>query len=78
MIFVLLETDGCFQAIFSILYLLGDSNTESPGIIRSIVSVLVASEQQAKRRLSALIVLFNLTSTVDSKLEILLGKIVFN
>jgi hypothetical protein len=71
----LLEVEGCYQALFSIIYSLGDQSFESPTIIRSIINKLVSSKKDAStRRLNALVVLFNLTFSVESKLEVLNGK----
>lgn len=71
----LTEVEGCYQALFSIIYSLGDESFESPAIIRSIVNKLISNKQtNTKRRLSALVVLFNLTFSAESKLEVLNGK----
>jgi hypothetical protein len=73
---VFLEVEGCYQALFSVIYSLGDESSESPAIIRSIISKLTSNKTAAaKRRLNALVVLFNLTFSVESKLEILNGNL---
>jgi hypothetical protein len=70
-----LEVEGCYQALFSIIYSLGDQSFESPAIIRSIINKLVSNKKDgATRRLNALVVLFNLSFSVESKLEVLNGK----
>lgn len=66
------EVESCFQSLFSILYSLGDASNESPAIIRSIISKLTSNkENEPKRRLGALVVLFNLTYSAESRLEVL-------
>lgn len=71
-----LEVEGSYQALFSIIYSLGDESVESSAIIRSIVATLISNKQtHPKRRLNALVVLFNLTFSAESKLEVLNGKI---
>lgn len=72
----LTEVEGSYQALFSIIYSLGDESVESSAIIRSIVTTLISNKQtHPKRRLNALVVLFNLTFSAESKLEVLNGKI---
>lgn len=71
------EVEGAFQALFSILYILGeDSSAESPAIIKTIIDSLVSDVSTAtRRRLNALVTLFNITSAGSSKYAVLLGKI---
>jgi hypothetical protein len=68
--------EGCYQALFSIIYSLGDESSEIPAIIKSIVNKITQdkSAASARRQLNALVVLFNLTFSAESKLEILNGK----
>lgn len=66
------EVEGCYQALFSIIYSLGDESSESLAIIRLIINKLTSDKaHHAKRRLNALVVLFNLTFSAESKLEVL-------
>jgi hypothetical protein len=62
--------------MFSILYLLSEGQTaESPVIIRSIITKITeVVDDSSARRLSALVILFNLTTAPQSKVDILLGK----
>ena len=71
---VWIEFQGVFEAIFSVIFTLGETSQESVVAIREIIRVLTADRAaHVDRRLMVLIVLFNLVFTVESKVEVLLA-----
>lgn len=59
--------------MFSITYILGDGKQEGP-IVQSIIKALTSNTSHApRRRLAALVSLFNLSYAVESKVEVLTG-----
>lgn len=68
------ELEASFQLIFSIIYLQGREDEES-AMVKAVITSLTANKSQVpRRRLSVLVVLFNLIYKVESKVDILLGK----
>lgn len=67
--------EGTFQALFSVLYILGEEQAaESPVIIKSIIDNVTSDAKTAtRRRLNALVVLFNFILSGALKYDILLG-----
>eukprot|EP00981_Chlorochromonas_danica_P016202 scaffold16029_cov179-Ochromonas_danica.AAC.2 len=70
------ELEAIFQLIFSIIYLQGREEEES-AMVKAVITSLTANKTQVpRRRLSVLVVLFNLIYKVESKVDILLA--IFN
>jgi translation initiation factor 3 subunit M len=69
------EVEASFQALFSLLYTLGDeSNVEDAAVVSSIVSALTAdASNSARRRLTALLQFLNLSYSANTKYELLIA-----
>jgi len=69
------EVEGTFQALFSVLYILGDEQAaESPVLIKSIIDNVTSDVKTTiRRRLNALVVLFNLILSGSLKYDILIA-----
>lgn len=66
------DIEGLFQAMFSLLYTLGEGNNESPEIVNSIISAIISNQEtQTKIRLSVLVILFNLLFVGETKFIVL-------
>lgn len=74
-IFDPIEVEASFQALFSLLYTLGDeSNVEDTAVVRAIVLALTAdATNNARRRLTTLLQLLNLSCSATTKYELLIG-----
>ncbi len=68
------DVEGCFQALFSTMYTLGETNNETSEIISAIVTALVSDlKMKPALRLRILVILFNLVFLGPSKYQVLNG-----